>query len=145
MNLQTDGRLLLAGSFNSAGGHSYNKITRKILPDAATQSLTVNANGTVFTWLRGGSSPELTVPPVLKYSYRPSGGLAVVGTIGTMQRIADGWQITASAPIRIDNYFNITATSYATAASSFGDSSQQVIQSSARVITVDRIFSGGFQ
>ncbi|WP_165371403.1 hypothetical protein [Pseudolysobacter antarcticus] len=145
MSLQPDGRLLLSGGFTLSGGHSYNKITRKILPDAATQSLTVNANGTVFTWLRGGSSPELTVPPVLECSYHPSGSGGVIITLGAMQRIPGGWQITSTAPIRIDNYFNITATSYATAASTFGDSSQQVIQSSARVITVDRIFSNGWQ
>ena len=145
LSLQTDGRLLVNGGFAFSGGHSYNKITRKILPDAATQSLTVNANGTVFTWLRDGSSPELALPPVLKYSYHPSGGLAVVGTIGTMQRIAGGWQISTSMPILVDSYFNLTATAYAPAASNFGTASQQVIQSSARVITVDRIFAGGFQ
>ncbi len=144
-SLQTDGRLLVNGGFAFSGGHSYNKITRKILPEPATQSLTVSANGTVFTWLRDGSSPELALPPVLTYSYRPSGGLAVSGTIGTMQRIAGGWQISRSTPIRLDGYFFLNATAYAPAASGFGTVSQQVIQGSARVITIDRIFSGGFQ
>jgi len=81
---------------------------------------------------------------VLKYSYHPSDGLAVVGTIGTMRGIAGGGQISISTPILIASYFFLTATAYAPAASSFGTASQQVIQSSARVIAIDRIFSGGF-
>ncbi len=55
MLLQLDGRLVLGGEFTAVPGTSINRIARKILPDAATQSLSVNANGTVFTWLHGGS------------------------------------------------------------------------------------------
>jgi uncharacterized delta-60 repeat protein len=141
ISLTGDGHLLINGAFTFAYGHSYNKIARYNMPEAATQSLSASADGTVITWLRGGSSPELTLPPTLTFS----GGSSGSGTLGTMQPIAGGWRITAPNAINIDAYYTVTATGFSTGAATFGNGSQELVRSSARFFTSDRIFADGFE
>jgi uncharacterized delta-60 repeat protein len=54
--VQTDGKILAGGTFNSIGGQARNDFARLSNDTAALQNLTVTQ--TAITWTRGGSSPH---------------------------------------------------------------------------------------
>jgi hypothetical protein len=56
--LQTDGHVLVAGQFTEVAGWARDDLARVHCIEPATESLLAGASG--ITWLRGGTSPELS-------------------------------------------------------------------------------------
>jgi uncharacterized delta-60 repeat protein len=86
--LQSDGKLIVGGAnFTKLAGQTRTNIARLNNTDAATQSL--DFDGSTITWLRGGTSPELT---------RASFETSTDGTnwfgVGAGTRITGGWQLS---------------------------------------------------
>ena len=85
--LQTDGKVLVAGSFTTLGGQARNYVGRLENTGPATQNLAYD--GATATWLRGGTSPEV---------WRTSFDRSIDGTnwvaLGAGTRIPGGWQLT---------------------------------------------------
>jgi len=95
---QTDGTTLVGGSFTTLGGQPRNGIGRLNNPEAAVESLACEAAS--ITWLRSGSSPELS-QTVAEASTNGNDWV----TLGTGARVTGGWQFTgvsvpANATIR---------------------------------------------
>jgi uncharacterized delta-60 repeat protein len=91
--VQQDGRPIVGGNFLHLGATARSYLARLSLRDAALQSLRVDAANTVVTWLRGGASPELSLPARLQLSYDGVN----FATLGTMQRISGGWRFVMPA------------------------------------------------
>jgi uncharacterized delta-60 repeat protein len=85
--LQSDGKILVGGWFNSLGGLSRNTFGRLINTDIAMQYF--NYDGTNIFWQRGGTSPEV---------WRTSFESSTDGTnwiyLGEGVRVGSGWQLT---------------------------------------------------
>jgi uncharacterized delta-60 repeat protein len=58
ITLQADGRLLLAGSFNTVGGQSRNRLAR--VTNTAPAESNVSVTPTSILWTRGGTAPSLS-------------------------------------------------------------------------------------
>ena len=84
--LQTNGKILVGGSFTNLAGQPRNLIGRLNNTDPATQSLTCNSS--TVTWLRGGTSPEAW-RTTFDYS---TNGVAWT-SLGAGSRIPSGWQL----------------------------------------------------
>lgn len=93
--LQADGRVIVGGDFTSLGavpfGVARTRIGRLFNTDTATQSVTVSGGGTVFTWLRGGSAPE-----VARVDFAWSTDGVTYTALGVGVRVAGGWQLTGA-------------------------------------------------
>jgi len=90
--LQTDGRILLGGSFTNVAGGNRANLARLNNPDAATRSL--NYAGATITWLRGGGSAEA----VWTTFEHGSNGVAWT-SLGAGVRTNGGWvKTSASVP-----------------------------------------------
>jgi hypothetical protein len=72
------------------GGQSRSRIGRLTSPEAALQNLTVNSSGTTLTWLRAGTSPEVS-----RVSFELSTDAINYTSLGAGTRIAGGWQLAA--------------------------------------------------
>lgn len=131
-----DGRLLAAGQFTAIDGQSSDYLARISVPEAAIQSL--QRQGTNVTWMRGGTSPELVLPPLLSVSANCDGNYA---QIGTMTRIAGGWQL-AGAPL--PSGWSCLRTQGRTSSGKYNDS-QGLVESVRRIWRDDHIFRDGFQ
>ena len=89
--MQADGKILLAGDFDSVGGTPRGRIAR-LNNDAATQSVTAES-ANVF-WLRSGAALELG--QVASSSARMA---ALPGRcLGSGMRVAGGWQLAGAQP-----------------------------------------------
>jgi hypothetical protein len=102
--IQDDGNVLVAGSFTILAGQPCNGFGRLLNPDAAIQSLSYD--GSIITWLRGGSSPE-----VWRTSFEYSSGGGGWNYLGAGTRIIGGWKLTGvSIPlggtVRVRGYIN---------------------------------------
>ncbi len=91
--LQPDGKVLVAGFFNSVGGLPRSCMARLNSTDPATQDF--SRNGSTVTWLRGGTSPEV---------WRTTFDLSTNGldwnSLGAGSRVPGGWALTGiSAPV----------------------------------------------
>ena len=86
--LQTDGKILVGGTFNMINGQTRNKLAR-LTNDVATQSLTVPLFSRA-QWLRGGSSPEVAY---VTFEVSTNAGTNWI-SLGTGSRISGGWEIT---------------------------------------------------
>jgi len=84
--IQDDGKLLVGGFFGTLASQPCNHFARLNNFELASQSLT--HNGSVITWLRGGSSPEVW-RTTFDYSVD---GLAWT-SLGAGTRISGGWQL----------------------------------------------------
>ncbi|HNC45679.1 MAG TPA: hypothetical protein PLU80_16045, partial [Acidobacteriota bacterium] len=87
--IQTDGKIVVGGSFFSLGGQSRIFIGRVTNPDAAVENLSVDPFGTTLTWQRSGSSPE-----VQRVLFEQSTDGVNFTPLGNGTRIAGGWQLT---------------------------------------------------
>ncbi len=85
--VQTDGKILVGGDFTTLGGQPRSRIGRVTNPAAALQDLQINAAGTMVTWLRSGSSPEIQ----RAIFERSSDGMTWT-LLGVGARIAGGWR-----------------------------------------------------
>ena len=93
VGLQPDGKLLVGGQFSSLGGRAVYDLCRLNNTGPATQSLALN--GSIITWLRGGTSPEVYGTA---FDYSTDGTNWVRLGMGT--RFGGGWQLTGvSVPI----------------------------------------------
>jgi len=86
-HLQVDGRIVVAGNFWALNGQTRGSIGRYINTDPATQSLTIN--GSMITWLRGGTSPE-----VWRTTFEQSTDGVIWVPLGSGTRIVGGWQLS---------------------------------------------------
>jgi hypothetical protein len=87
LTVQSDGKILVGGSFGFLDGKPRSRLGRLINTDPITESLTFD--GSTITWLRGGSSPE-----VLRTSFDASLDGINWMTLGNGQRIPGGWNIS---------------------------------------------------
>src|SRR5262249_9688143 len=85
--LQADGRILVGGNFNRLGGQVRNRIGRFYNTEPASQDLSYAAS--TVTWLRGGTSPELSA-----VSFSHSGDGSSWTNLGTGTRVPGGWRLT---------------------------------------------------
>ncbi len=87
LSLQEDGKILAGGEFSILCGQSRKKIGRLNNTEAATQSLTFD--GSAITWLRGGTSPEVSRTT---FEITTNGGVSWLA-LGSGMRIAGGWKV----------------------------------------------------
>jgi len=86
--LQSDGKILLGGSFNFLNS-TFRSLVGRLLNDAATQTLT-KTSSSVVTWTRSGSTPE-----VWNTTFELSTDRGNTWTLlGSGARISGGWQLT---------------------------------------------------
>ena len=98
--IQTDGKILVGGQFTTIGGQARNRIARLSADEAALQNLAVAADGTMITWTRGQSSPEIH-----DVTFEHSTDLATWTPLGAGTRITGGWQLDGqSLPRGINDY-----------------------------------------
>jgi uncharacterized delta-60 repeat protein len=86
-SIQADGSITVGGSFNELGGEQRTNFARLNNTGLATQSL--DFDGTNITWLRGGTSPELSWSTFEICT----NGIDWLN-LGTGNRIPGGWQIS---------------------------------------------------
>lgn len=133
--MQTDGSLLIGGYFTQIQGRASKGFARLSAADAALKSLDVE--GSTVTWHRSGAGPELALPPILYASANCTDYTA----IGSMSRVADGWQLGGVAlPV---GWFCLRAQGRVGSGQNNG--SQGLIESVRRVWRDDRIFRNGFE
>ncbi len=135
---QTNGDIVVGGNFSLADGQSRQYMARVITGDAAVSKFTGAASGSsvVVTWTRTGDGPELTIPPILMHSTDGVNYTAV----GTMTRIATGWQETANYNVN-GTPFYLRADGY----TSSGANNESIGRVDSPVYISDRIFADGFE
>ncbi|MBU0715584.1 MAG: hypothetical protein KJ964_09550 [Verrucomicrobia bacterium] len=89
MALQTDGKIIVGGAFDTIGGKVRKYLARIANTEAALQSLSVGNTGNAVTWTRTGTSPE-----VWRTTFEQSTDGTAWTSLGTGTRITNGWQIT---------------------------------------------------
>ncbi|HTL16921.1 MAG TPA: delta-60 repeat domain-containing protein, partial [Patescibacteria group bacterium] len=102
--LQTDGKILVCGSFRTVAGQDRTAVGRLTNPGEPTQELSYD--GSVITWSIGGTSPQFWAT-TFEYSIDGSSWT----TLGTGVHTANGWQFSdVSLPgnsiIRARGYIN---------------------------------------
>ncbi len=90
MGLQSDGGVVVAGAFTNLNGQARAFLGRLDNSDAATQSLAFD--GTNLTWLRGGTSPEVSFT-----QFETSTSGTNWTELGAGLRVAGGWQLNGLA------------------------------------------------
>lgn len=88
--LQSDGNVLVGGTFATIAGMSRNNIARLLNTDRATNTLSFD--GANITWLRGETSPE-----VLRTTFEWSSNGTNWSSLGFATRTTVGWQLTNTA------------------------------------------------
>ncbi|MBC7369305.1 MAG: delta-60 repeat domain-containing protein [Undibacterium sp.] len=102
--LQADGAPVLAGTFTTVGGQARYNLARLAPTAAAAQTIVAASNRTSITWLRNGSSPELTSArfesstDAANWIALGSGNATRVGTTGN-------WQITGLSLPATDSFY----------------------------------------
>ena len=87
--VQADGKILVGGNFTTLGGESRKYLGRLNNTGAATQSL--GYDGAALTWLRGGTSPEVSAV-VFEHS---ADGLHWTH-LGVGERVVGGWALSGA-------------------------------------------------
>lgn len=87
ITLQTDGRVLVCGTFNTFNSAARNRIAR-LANDAATQTLTA-VNSAQVLWQRQGSLPELGFS---SFEWSTDAGISWT-QLGLATRVAGGWNL----------------------------------------------------
>lgn len=135
--VQTDGKLIASGNFTFANGQSRQYMARVATSDHAASTISGQPSGSnvVISWTRTGTGPELAQAPTLMHS---SDGVNF-SAVGSMARIANGWQITAP--------YNVNGSPFFLRADAWV-SSGAVDGSAGRIhsplFVSDRIFADGF-
>jgi uncharacterized delta-60 repeat protein len=135
---QADGKLAVTGNFTLANSQARQYVARVVTGDSVVSTLTGQASGssTIVTWTRSGDGPELALPPVLLHS---TDGLTFT-SIGTMSRIANGWQETVSYSFNGAPFY-LQATGFTSSGAGNGSPGQLY----SPVYSNDRIFANGFE
>ena len=141
--LQSDGKLVAVGAFNTVGGQPRSRLARLSAPQTVQESLdvvTYTQGDSVIRWSRVGTAPELARPPQLEFSVK--GG--TYGLIGGVYRSPGGWRYTGYVPPKGMPFF-LRAT--ASASSGLYGGSSSLIRSTLLTYLDgnDGIFANGFQ
>ena len=109
----------------------------KEAPEAALQSLDIN--GTEVTWTRSGAGPEIILPPILEFSLQGDS----YASVGTMERMSDGWRFNGFIP-PLNQIFYLR-TRAQVSSSQYGSSSALIEGKRQFFIDTpfDRIFASG--
>lgn len=91
--LQSDGKVILGGDFTTLGGVTHNRIARIANDTTASQTLSLNSDGSMITWLRGGASPE-----VWGVTFEIAYDEVNYTKLGDGLRISGGWEL----PVNLD-------------------------------------------
>jgi uncharacterized delta-60 repeat protein len=133
--VQSDGKATIGGNFSTIQGYARSALARLAVPDAALQSLVLQ--GDTATWYRGGTSPELAMPPLL---YASVDCVDFIAT-GSMTRVAGGWQRSG-----VTTPFGWSCLrAQGRISSGQSNASQGLIESVRRVWRDDGIFADGFE
>jgi len=89
--LQADGAPVLAGTFTAAGGLARYNLARLAATTAAAQLITASANRTAITWVRSGSSPDLTA---VRFEFSTDAANWTALGNGTRVGTTGNWQLT---------------------------------------------------
>jgi uncharacterized delta-60 repeat protein len=135
---QRNGDVIAVGNFSLADGQARQFAARVVLSDQAVSRLSGAASGgnVIATWTRTGAGSELAQPPTLLHS---TDGVDFAA-VGTMTRVAGGWQITAPYNVA-GTPFYLRADGYVSSGAGNGSSGR--VQSP--VYVSDRIFADGFE
>ncbi|QBB69067.1 hypothetical protein ELE36_00985 [Pseudolysobacter antarcticus] len=143
--MQPDGKLLVGGDMislspNGGGAVTRHNIARLSTPQAALQSISIvgyTTGGSTITWSRAGAGAELALPPQLLFSLTGS----TYASVGTMQRISNGWRYSGFTPPLNQNFY-LRTRGQASSSSNSGD----LIESTLQVYLSgnDGIFANGF-
>jgi len=133
--IQPDGKLLVAGNFSQLGGQSRGYIGRLNATGPAIQSL--GYSNTTVTWLRGGTSPEVT-----RTWFELSAGTTNWQSLGDGVRIANGWQL---AGVNVPANGIIRAKGSVTGGGFNGSTwiVQEQLSLALRIVTSDGLFGFG--
>jgi uncharacterized delta-60 repeat protein len=85
--LQTDGKVVVGGSFSTISGQARTNLARLNSTAPAAESL--NYDGSTITWLRSGAGPE-----IWRATFEASTNTGAWLALGPGQRIPGGWQLT---------------------------------------------------
>ena len=85
--VQADGKIVAGGNFTTLGGRTRSRIGRLNNTESATQSLAYN--GSAITWLRGGSSTEVS-----RTTFEVSTNATIWSALGQGDAIPGGWQLS---------------------------------------------------
>jgi len=118
IGLQPDGRILFYGS--TADGYYHLHRLNNTAP--ATQSLSYNGTN-IITWLRGGTSPEVTHTT---FEYSTNNGATWVN-LGVGSRTAGGWRRGVPASFNLLTNVNVRARGYYTGGGGDGSSITEAI------------------
>lgn len=94
--LQADGGIVAGGVFDRLGNGggpgigTLRKSIGRLTNTPATQTLTLTGNGTIETWLRSGSGPEVS-----RVTFEFSFDGSFYSLLGNGTRVAGGWQLTS--------------------------------------------------
>lgn len=86
--LQANGHMMLGGAFTTAGGLSRTGLARVMNNTAASQELSASYNS--LTWLRSGSTPEVSQ---VTFLLSTNGG-STWTSLGTPSRVIGGWSLS---------------------------------------------------
>jgi len=100
--LQADGKLVVGGAFTTFNGGTITRsnIGRLTNTDPAFQELIAATDGTMITWSRGQSSPELD-----RVTFELSTDGTTFSPLPNPNRIAGGWQLTGQSLPTFQNIF----------------------------------------
>ncbi len=138
--LQADGKLAVGGRFSTLAGQPRSNLGRLSAPQSVVDSLDIvrySGGGSMIRWIRGGSAPELSQPPLLSGSMDG----ATYTSLGVMQRSGSNWEYTGFAPPSSTQFYL-----RAMAPVGSGGESSGMVQSTRQVYLTgnDGIFIDGF-
>jgi len=103
--LQQDGAVVAVGTFSTVGGATglttaRNRIARFTNSEPSTESLSVTGGGSVVTWARAGTGPEVS-----HVTFETSSDGVSYTSLGSAARLAGGWQLTGQSLPTAGNLF----------------------------------------
>jgi uncharacterized delta-60 repeat protein len=140
LTIQPDGKVIVGGAFYQIGGGTGTTprryVGRILNSGAAPQSITVTGGGSVITWLRGGTSPEL-----MRAEFATSTDGVNYTPLGAGVRVAGGWQLTGQS-LTVDPNRTIRARGYYATAQNGASSS--IAESIVPMSEVNIVENGNF-
>ena len=135
--VQSDGKVLVGGPFTGLGGGTGTttrwNIGRLTNTTLASQSIVTSPGGSVITWLRSGSSPEVS-----RVTFEISTNDTSYTPLGAGTRIAGGWRLSGQAPPVKQNVFIRARGYYATG---YRNGSESIVESVRNVFLAHTAFT----
>jgi len=144
MAVQTDGKILVAGGV-TLGGQLRGGFGRLASGSAAVQALAINGSGTIVTWMRSGSAPEIE-----QVTFEQSSDGTNYSPLGRGTRIAGGWKLDGLSLAAGENFY---LRARGRASGGLQNSASGLIESVAQfcliplshIISFGKLGSGAFQ